>query len=457
MNRITKGKNKMKILLIDDDLNLGKVISYQLKQQGYQVDTLLNGTDGLKKFKSNRYDVIISDIQLPDLSGIEVLQEVRRLDPNIIFIVITAFGSVENAVEACKIGANDYLTKPFGKEQLLFALQKAVRLQQLQDENITLKHELTDKFKFNNMIAESGIMQEILRITHRVAQSDASVLILGESGTGKALIARAIHYNSPRRDKPFIVVNCPSIPANLLESELFGHVRGAFTGAIQDRTGKFEQADRGTIFLDEIGDLHEDLQAKLLRVLQEKEFERIGGDKPVKVDVRVIAATHQDLQKLMQEKKFREDLFYRLSVVPIQLPPLRERKEDIPFLVDFFLKKYGKNRSFTLTPEALKVLMNYHWPGNVRELENIIERITALSESEIITLKDIPDFLKMNVVHQGAFQFSFPPEGIGLDEAEALLIKKALQITQGNQSKAARLLKIPRHVLLYRMKKLNIE
>ncbi len=447
----------MKILLIDDDLNLGKVIGYQLKQQGYRVDTVLTGKEGLKKFKANTYDVIISDIQLPDINGIEVLQEIRRHDPDVIFILITAYGSVENAVEACKIGADDYLTKPFGKEQLLFALQKALQFKQLQKENLSLKTELTDKFKFKNMIAQSGPMQEILRITHRVAHSNASVLILGESGTGKELIAKAIHYNSPRKDKPFIVVNCPSIPANLLESELFGHVKGAFTGAIQDRTGKFEQADGGTIFLDEIGDLHEDLQAKLLRVLQEQEFERIGGDKPIKIDVRVIAATHQNLQKLIQEKKFREDLYYRLSVVPIQIPPLRERKEDIPFLIDFFLGKYGQGKSYKMAPEAVNALMKYHWPGNVRELENVIERMVTLSESETLTLSDIPDFIKFQSAQEGEASFSLPAGGLSLQEIEAQAIRQALKQAGGNQTQAAQLLKIPRHVLLYRMKKLNIQ
>ena len=446
----------MRILLIDDDLNLGKVIGYQLQQEGYQVDTALSGQEGLKLFKRNSYDVVISDIQMPDMNGIEVLQEVRRLDKQVVFLLITAYGSVENAVEACRIGADDYLTKPFGKEQLLFALQKAIRLRKLQMENRFLKEELTDKFTFKNMIAESGAMQEILRITHRVANSDASVLILGESGTGKELIARAIHYNSPRKDKPFVVINCPSIPANLLESELFGHVKGSFTGAIKDRMGKFEQADGGTIFLDEIGDLHEDLQAKLLRVLQEQEFERIGSEQPVKVDVRVIAATHQDLRQLIKEKKFREDLYYRLSVVPIQLPPLRERKEDIPFLVDFFLKKYGRGRKYSLEPAALQALMHYSWPGNVRELENLIERLVTLAEGDRITLKDIPEFITHSETGEAVFGIQIPPEGIGLDEIEKKVIEKVLQMTAGNQSEAARLLKIPRHVLLYRMKKLGI-
>ncbi len=446
----------MNILLIDDDLNLGKVISYQLQQQGYHVDTVLNGRAGLKKFKRNAYDVVISDIKMPDMDGIEVLQEVRRLDKQVVFLLITAYGSAENAVEACKIGADDYLTKPFGKEQLLFALQKALRLRKLQNENQTLRQELTDKFKFQNMIAESGAMQEILRITHRVASSDASVLILGESGTGKELIARAIHFNSPRKNKPFVVINCPSIPANLLESELFGHVKGAFTGAIKDRMGKFEQANGGTIFLDEIGDLHEDLQAKLLRVLQEQEFERIGSDQPIKVDVRVIAATHQDLHRLMREKKFREDLYYRLSVVPIQIPPLRERKEDIPFLVDFFLKKYARKGNFTFEPKALQALMRYHWPGNVRELENLVERLVTLSENERISLKDIPEFITNASGVDSGFDIQLPPEGMALDEIEKTVILKALKMADGNQSEAARLLRIPRHVLLYRMKKLAI-
>ena len=393
---------------------------------------------------------------MPDISGIQVLKEVRKQDNRVIIILITAYGSVDNAIEACRLGANDYVTKPFGKEQLLFTIQKALRLRELQSENQALKTELTDKFRFENMIANSGVMQDVLRVTNKVSLSNASVIIMGESGTGKELIARAIHYNGSRKDKPLITVNCPSIPENLLESELFGHVKGAFTGAIRDRIGKFEQADGGTIFLDEIGDLHEDLQAKLLRVLQEHEFDRVGGSKPVKVDVRVIAATNQDLQELVKQKKFREDLYYRLSVVPITIPPLRKRVDDIPYLIDHFLKRFYKEKAYKISGEVVSALKNYDWPGNVRELENVIERMATLATGNKISVNDLPEYIRLQGHDPASFAIKIPEEGIGLDSIERLVIQEILERTGGNQSEAARLLKIPRHVLLYRLKKLGI-
>ncbi len=448
----------MRILLIDDDINLGKVLAHQLEKSGYTVDRAVNGRDGLKLFEKNAYDALISDIQMPDISGIDVLKTVRRSDQKTVIILITAFGSVNSAIDACKMGADDYITKPFGREQLLFTVEKNLRLRQLEKENESLKDNLQDKFHFDNMIAGSGAMQQVLKITHKVAQSSANVMILGESGTGKELIAKAIHYNSPRKDKPLITINCPSIPGNLLESELFGHVKGAFTGALKDRKGKFELADGGTIFLDEIGDLHEDLQAKLLRFLQEREFERIGGDKTIKVDVRLIAATNQDLSKLIKEKKFREDLYYRLSVIPIQLPPLRERREDIPFLIDFFIKRYGAGKNFKVEPRVMKALMNYSWPGNVRELENVIERVVTLASGDIITMEDLPVYLTSAEAPEeiSGFSIQIPEEGIALDLIEKNVIEMILKKVNGNQSEAARLLQIPRHVLLYRMKKFGM-
>lgn len=447
----------MRVLLIDDDFNLGKVIGYQLEQNRFQVDICNSGTDGLNKFNNQNYDIVITDIQMPDISGIQVLKEIRQRDENVIIIIITAYGSVDNAVEACQLGANDYITKPFGKEQLLFTIQKAVKLRELQSENQALKSELTDKFSFENMIAKSGIMHDVLRLTHKVAQSNASVIIMGESGTGKELIAKAIHYNSARREKPLVTVNCPSIPDNLLESELFGHVKGSFTGAIKDRIGKFEQADGGTIFLDEIGDLHEDLQAKLLRVLQEHEFDRVGGTKPVKVDVRIIAATNQNLQELVKQKKFREDLYYRLSVVPITLPPLRKRKEDIPYLIDHFLKSFYGKGSYKISGDVISALKEYTWPGNVRELENVIERMVTLASDNEINGKDLPEYIQLQGHDPASFSIKIPDEGIALDSIEKMVIEEVLERTGGNQSRAAHLLHIPRHVLLYRLKKLGLE
>ncbi len=447
----------MRILLIDDDVNLNKVVAYQLRQQDYEVTTANNGLEGLEQFQKNPFDIIISDIQMPDINGIDLLQKIRKKDKAVIFIMITAYGSIDSAIKACRLGADDYLTKPFSKEQLSFTIEKALRIFRLQNENLALKEELKGRFRFDNMVAGSGVMQDVLKTAVRVADSDASVLILGESGTGKELIARAIHYNSPRKDQPLVIVNCPSIPDNLMESELFGHVKGAFTGAVSDRAGKFEQADGGTIFLDEIGELKGDLQARLLRVLQQKSFDRVGGSKPVEVDVRVIAATNRDLQQMVKQQQFRDDLYYRLSVVPIHLPPLRERKEDIPALVESFLRKFDQQRRFTITTEAMQVLQQYPWPGNVRELENIIERLITLAGDTTIDVADLPDYIRFNENESGAFSVTIPEEGLALEDVERRIIKETLKRSDGNQSRAARLLKIPRHVLLYRMKKLGIE
>jgi two-component system NtrC family response regulator len=447
----------MRILLIDDDLNLCKVLAYQLQKNGFKVSTAGNGKEGLTLFSEHPFDIVLTDIQMPDMSGIDVLRQIRRENDKVIIIIITAYGSVENAIEACKLGANDYLTKPFGQEQLLFIIEKAVNLQKLQNENILLKQEVAGKYKFENLVANSSEMQNVLKLTMQVARSNATALITGESGTGKELIARAIHYNSRRKDKPLIIVNCPSIPENLMESELFGHVKGAFTGAIKDRKGQFEQADGGSIFLDEIGELRSDLQAKLLRVLQEQEFQPVGGSKTINVDVRVIAATNRNLEQLIKEKKFREDLYYRLSVVPIRIPPLRERKEDIPYLIDFFIFKYGQGKKFKITKEAIQIIQNYEWPGNVRELENIIERIITLATDVEITTASIPEHISGKFDPASGTSINIPEEGIALDTIEKMVIREILQRSGGNRSKAARLLKIPRHVLLYRLKKFGLD
>ncbi|MDZ7724378.1 MAG: sigma-54 dependent transcriptional regulator [candidate division KSB1 bacterium] len=444
----------MRVLLIDDDVNLGKVVSYQLRQNGYQVDTATSGDEGLKKFDQYDYDLIISDLKMPDMSGIKVLEHIRRQDKDVVFIIITAYGSIENAVKACQLGADDYLTKPFGQEQLLFTLKKALKFKTLQTENLNLRHELSATYQLDNMVADSSAMQQVLTITRRVAVSDAPVLILGESGTGKELIARAIHYHSPRKDNPLVTVNCPTIPDNLLESELFGHVKGAFTGALRDRKGKFEQAHTGTLFLDEIGDLNTELQAKLLRVLQEYEFERVGGSESIKVNVRMIAATNRDLYQQVQEGQFREDLYYRLSVVPITIPPLRERPEDIPALVNNFIARYSGDRNMHIDPDLISALESHDWPGNVRELENMIRRMITLSESDRLTLNDLPQTIKTPPERKQIIQV--PEQGIPLAEVERRVIRQTLDKTGGNQTRAAHMLNIPRHVLLYRMKKLGM-
>jgi two-component system NtrC family response regulator len=433
------------------------VLEYQLEKNDFSVSTARNGKNGISLFSKDEFDIVITDIQMPDISGIDVLRRIRRENEKVIIIIITAHGSVENAIEACKLGANDYLTKPFGQEQLLFVIEKAIQFQQIQNENVLLKQEVVGKYKFNNMVANSAKMQEVLKLTTQVARSNATVLVTGESGTGKELVARAIHYNSLRKAKPLITVNCPSIPENLIESELFGHVKGAFTGAIKDRKGQFEQADGGSIFLDEIGDLREDLQAKMLRVLQENEFQPVGGSTTIKVDVRVIAATNRNLEQLVKEKKFREDLYYRLSVVPIRISPLRERKEDIPYLVDFFVKKYSEGRKFKMSSEAIESLQSYDWPGNVRELENIIERILALSTDNEISITNIPEHISGRFYEPSGTTINIPEEGIALDTIERMVIKEILQRTGGNRSKTARMLQVPRHVLLYRLKKFGLE
>ncbi|MBL7093867.1 sigma-54-dependent Fis family transcriptional regulator [candidate division KSB1 bacterium] len=441
-----------KVLLIDDDVSLNKVLFFQISQMGFEVTTAFDGKTGTTEFKKKEFDIIITDLQLPDLKGMELVRLFRGINKRVIIIIITAFGTIDNAIEAVKIGADDYLTKPFGKETLRFVIEKAIRLRQLEQENLQLRGELFDKYDFNNIISKSSAMEDVLKLTGRVAESDATVLIQGESGTGKELVARAIHYNSPRKDKPLITVNCPSIPESLMESEIFGHVKGAFTGALKDRIGKFALANNGTIFLDEIGDLKEDLQARLLRVLQEKEFEKVGDSKLIKVDARVVAATNKNLEELVQVGKFREDLFYRLNVVTILIPPLRERKDDIPFLIDHFLKKHSKNNQYQIADEAFDIMLNHEWPGNVRELENTIERAIVISQDEQITPELLPSVHKKNTIEKAQ-----PEENnLTLDEIEQRAINSALKKTGGNQTKAAELLGIPRHVLIYRMKKLGV-
>ncbi len=447
-----------RLLLIDDDINLCKVVGYQLEKQGFQVSIAHSGREGLKLFQSRPFDIVLTDVQMPDLSGIDVLKQIREKNDQVIVIIITAYGSLDSAIKACQLGADDYLTKPFSQEQLRFVIGKAQRLRELQQENIQLKEELIDQHGFNNLISRSPKMEAVLKMAIRVAASDATVLILGESGTGKELLARAIHYNSPRREKPLITVNCPSIPDNLLESELFGHVKGAFTGAIKDRKGKFELANGGTIFLDEIGDLKFDLQAKLLRVLQEQEFEPVGSSEKVHVDVRIIAATNKNLEQLVKEGRFREDLYYRLSVFPITIPPLRERKEEIPVLFEHFLTKHGQGKMFRVEPEVLDVLMRYDWPGNVRELENIAERAVILAQDNRIGTDCLPPrLLNREKASRLSGEAFLQEEDLSLEQIERKVIEEALRRAGGNRSKAARLLNIPRHVLLYRLKKLGME
>lgn len=447
----------MRLLLIDDDLNLSKVISYQLEKRGYAVTTANSGNQGLKLFEKNDYDIVITDLQMPGLNGIEILEKLRKTNQRVIIIIITAFGSIETALEACKLGADDYLSKPFAQEQLFFVLEKAVRFRSLRDENRLLRSELVQRYRFENIISECSLMNQVLRTARQVAGSEATVLLLGESGTGKELVARAIHYSSARNTRPFITVNCPSVPETLMESELFGHNKGAFTGATNHRAGKFELAQGGTLFLDEIGDMKEGLQAKLLRVLQEREIERLGSEQPLKVDVRIIAATNKDLPGMIEKGRFREDLFYRLSVVPISIPPLRDRRDDIPPLIEYFVEHYGGSRQITATAGFREKLIEYDWPGNVRELENAIERAIVLSDDDCLDIDSLPPQISNRPQKTQTAQIELPAEGIGLNDLEKELIVATLDKTGGNRSRAAQLLKVPLHVLSYRLKKYDLQ
>lgn len=442
------------ILLIDDDENLRRVTELQLVDLGYKVTTSPSGEDGLIEFKKNEYDVVVTDIVMPGMNGIEVLISMKEMSPETIVILVTAFGTIDDALSACEEGASDYVVKPFNIQQLVFAFEKAIRLKDLEEKNITLTEQLKERFKAENIVGNSSKMQEVLRLVEKVAKSNSTVMILGESGTGKELVAKAIHFNSPRADKNFVTVNCASIPDTLIESELFGHEKGAFTGAIKSRIGKFEQANGGSIFLDEIGDLKADLQAKLLRVLQEREIQKVGSDELVSLDIRIIAATHQKLEKKIKTGEFREDLYYRLSVVPITIPPLREHREDIPDLIDHFIKKYSIEGDLEVDKSALVRLKSYHYPGNVRELENIIERAITLSENGILTTEDVDYYLEAEYKEDDSDSIIL--QDMTLHEIEIKAISSALKKAHGNQSKAADMLGIPRHILLYRLKKYNI-
>jgi Nif-specific regulatory protein len=452
-----RGTPKFRILIADDEQVQREMLEGFLAKQGYGVGTAEDGAQALERFKGGAFDLVLTDYRMPGMDGIQLLRELKRLNPEVMVVVLTAFGTVGTAVAAMKEGAYDYLNKPIDLDELLLLIQRVENGVSLSRENRELREQLREKFKVDFIISTSRRMEEALNLVKRVAPSPATVLILGESGTGKELIARAIHFSSPRAEKPLVKVNCAALPESLLESELFGHEKGAFTGAVGRRIGRFEQADQGTIFLDEIGDLSPALQSKLLRVLQEKEFERVGSSQPLKVDVRVIAATNRNLEDAIKKGTFREDLYYRLNVVTISLPPLRERKEDIPPLIEHFLKKYsGENQKpvVSFSKEARDLLMNYHYPGNIRELENIIERAVVLSRGDSITTQDLPLNLRESKVEdlmkEGAGGRSLPEI---LEEIERLRINQALGKSHGVQTKAAEELGISERVLRYKMKK----
>ncbi len=446
---------KKRILIIEDDESLARVTEMSLADAGYRVAKARDGAQGLAMHRAEGYDLILSDLQLPRMDGMALLREVKRTAP-VPVIMMTAYGSIDSAVEAMKLGAFDYLTKPFSQEELVLLVSKALRMASLEEENRALKRELAEKYSLGSLIGKSPGMQEVFALIDKVAPTEASVLLLGESGTGKELAARAIHSLSPRREGPFVTVNCSAIPENLLESELFGHVRGAFTGAIREKAGKFEAAEGGTVFLDEIGDMPLVMQAKLLRAIAEREIERVGGEKPLEVDVRVVSATNKDLARAVREGSFREDLFFRLNVVAITLPPLRERTEDVPLLIEHFLKRFGKT-GCALDQEAMKALEAYGWPGNVRELANSIERALVLCGGEKIGLEHLPVSLLRKEKAYGKVAMEIPANGLSLEDLERSLIQEALERHGWNQSRAASFLGISRPTLVYRMEKYGLQ
>jgi DNA-binding NtrC family response regulator len=448
---------KSSLLLIDDDDILRRVIEFNLTAAGHQVQSVASGEEGLRLFEKGSFDAVITDITMSGMNGMEVLSKIHSQDRGLPVIMITAYGTIESAVQAMRQGAFDYITKPFNRDELMLTLEKAIRMRRLEKENVELRAEVTDRYRFDNIIGHSEAIHEVLDMAGRVAASDATVLITGERGTGKELLAKGIHFNSSRADGPFVAVNCAAIPDTLIESELFGYVKGAFTGAGRDKEGKFELADSGTILLDEIGDLRIDLQAKILRVLQERTVDRIGGTKPVPVDVRVIASTNMDIEKAIKENRFREDLYDRLNVVALRMPPLRDRKEDIPLLANYFLKKFNKDSAVSVVEEAWQALLSYGWPGNVRELESVVERASVLRRGNTVTLADLPQKIKGGKGTVENIILNLPDEGIALDDLEKNLIIKALEKHKGNQTRAAEYLGITRPTLIYRMEKYGLK
>ena len=445
---------KLKILVIDDDTSLRRVLEYNLQEEGYEVQTASSGEEGLYLFGQSQPSLVITDMKMSGMDGLMVLKAIKKRSPEALVIIMTAFGTVDVAVEAMKAGAHDYITKPFNRDELKLTVRKALEFSGLTQENKRLKNELADKADFRTIIGTSKEMEKVFDVIRKVSDTEASVLITGESGTGKELVARSIHANSSRRDAPFVAINCAAIPRDLLESELFGHVKGAFTGAIRDKTGKFQLADGGTLFLDEVGDLPLELQPKLLRALQEKEVEPVGGTKVQKLDVRVLSATNLNIDKAIAAGTFREDLYYRLSVIPIHLPPLRERRRDIPVLIRHFCNKHGGDK-ITFDPNVLEILVRYPWPGNVRELENTVERLLIMRDSNVITVEGLPDKFKMNSAPASAV-VQLPDEGYPLEQLEREVVVAALERNSWNQTAAARFLRIPRHTLVYRIEKYSI-
>lgn len=444
-------KNSIKILIVDDDLIVRDSMGNWLQEEGYLVDTIDNGHDALEKIKTDSYDLAVVDIKMPGMDGIELLKLSKEIYPDLPILVMTAYASVDTAVQAMKDGAFDYIVKPFDPESVSQVIERAVRYKMLEKENILLKRELEKKFGFDEIIGKSKKMEEIFELIRTVAESEAVVMIRGESGTGKELIARAIHANSKRKYGPLVALSCGALPDTLLESELFGFEKGAFTGAEYSRKGRIEMASGGTLFLDEIGDISPKTQVDLLRVLQEKSIYRLGSSKPINVDIRIISATHRNLEEDAREGKFREDLYYRLNVVTINVPPLRERKEDIPLLANHFLHKYimaNSKKISGISGEAMEILIGYHWPGNIRELENVIERSVVVCKSDEITSQDLSEVVQ---------KIKSESPARTLDDSEKNHISRILEDNNWNISKSAAELGIDRATLYNKIKKYKIE
>src|ERR1700736_3356207 len=445
------------ILIVEDEAKMRRLLELNLGEDGFTTFSAGDAEAGLKLLRENSIDLVVTDLKLPGMNGLEFLQAIKHQNAALPVVVMTAFGSVETAVEAMKAGASDYVLKPFSLAEMRMVIHKELDVHNLREENRSLREALGKRYAHPNIVAQSPKMQEVLATVERVAPTNSTVLLGGETGVGKDLIARAIHQKSRRASGPFIKINSTAIPENLLESELFGYEKGAFTGAVASKPGKFELADKGTLFLDEIGDVPPATQVKLLRVLQEREFERLGGTRTVKVDVRLVAATNRDLRAALEEGTFREDLYYRLNVVPIDIPALREHKEDIPELVTLFLSRFAKESARKITgvsPDALQILMDYHWPGNVRELQNIMERASALAAGPLLEASDI--HIDSRGGKTADFPSSFLPEGMTLEQWEDEMIRESLRRAHGNKSQAARMLGLSRNALRYRLSKIGI-
>jgi len=436
-------------------------LAIMLHREGYRVDAVSDGSQAVARLGEQMYDLVISDIKMPRLTGFELLAHVRDKCPETMMIMITAFSTTEEAVEAMKLGAYDYITKPFRNEEIRLVIKNALERKSLRQENLQLKKELDRRYAFGNLVGKSKKMQEVYALIEKVASSRANVLVTGESGTGKELVAKAIHFNSERKDRPFVAVNCGAIPENLLESELFGHEKGSFTGAVQQKAGLFEIAHGGTLFLDEIGELPMSMQVKLLRVLQEREFRRVGGTRNIQIDVRLVAATNKDLEAEVERGGFREDLFYRLNVIRIALPPLRERREDIPLLIDYFCRTNAGREGVVVSEAAMRRLLDYHWPGNIRELENVLERCVVLGHGEQISDSCLPPQLQGAGTGMGTQNVEITDAGLDLDaylgEIERDILLKALNKSGGVRKKAAELLGITFRSIRYRLAKYGID